>query len=928
MISLLGAAAKCLREHLRAPSPNSELKFSRQNFRKLFQETNRRQPLKCSCPPEQMWPDVQRCYWKNRNEIIEHIPSKHALPDMERIKTNLLAIALVSLKKNVKAEEMVELFRAFNDFLIDLDMVSFEWYIKPVSSFKMNSIIELHLVEVVANKWTDTANQTYRVVDPIKFRKIVKLLTDEDVGPKHCLIEVITKQLEFIAAQLQQFRWTNGSELADGEQVASTCALISAIRSSFLYLDEQHEYISFDLFMNERLKPFSNASSNSKSLDDFLKRIAFIKDSFWYFSKQNEMSVDKAVEMFQELNDAQYPTEPILQAYRQYTDHFEQYLTRQISSILLSIREFIEAPLVKHWTAEFKRDKLPKILAGVAAVWSTMASKDVSRSGKYLKPHCVQVLCVLRLLGADSNDKGVAKHLAQVLTGQGKSLVLGMIATVLALTGHKIQVVCYNKYLVERDAKDFSDLFCVFGVANAIHYSTYEGMANLVIAPEVEGKPVRLRSLVHNLLLAETYVERPKSPSTQALDNSVILMDEVDVFFTKDYYGNGYYPVATVMVPGVDMIQEKIWNLVHTSRMHHVQRVTDRMQTFITSPEFEYRNEFDKFYNKTETYDLLRDENNVCVRKATTNKELFAEHLELMINDAIEVATKPASHWKDYRLNRKDVITYKYNENSTTSAPKVDIEENYGYLNICCGALSYAMLPKNFPLILGVTGTLTTLNQQEKTAIERLYNIRKNSVMPTFFGCSNINFNPLEHFTNSSTEPGWMSAIFTQAHATIGSKRAVIVFFQDDSTLERFQSAYSGQFDRLNVLTENTDARKQEQLISEAGVAKTVTLATRGMGRGVDYKSSVAVEKNGGVHVIQTFFSLDSKEETQIRGRTARKDNKGSYELIVCDEHLKGQGLLRGEVSYAALDAVRTEIALKEHEDVAENIRRGVQRSP
>lgn len=93
------------------------------------------------------------------------------------------------------------------------------------------------------------------------------------------------------------------------------------------------------------------------------------------------------------------------------------------------------------------------------------------------------------------------------------------------------------------------------------------------------------------------------------------------------------------------------------------------------------------------------------------------------------------------------------------------------------------------------------------------------------------------------------------------------------------------------------------------------------MGRGVDYKSNVAVEKDGGVHVIQTFFSLDSKEKSQIRGRTARKDNKESYELIVCDEHLKLQGLLRGEVSYATLDAVRMEMALKEHEDVAENIR-------
>ena len=38
---------------------------------------------------------------------------------------------------------------------------------------------------------------------------------------------------------------------------------------------------------------------------------------------------------------------------------------------------------------------------------------------------------------------------------------------------------------------------------------------------------------------------------------------------------------------------------------------------------------------------------------------------------------------------------------------------------------------------------------------------------------------------------------------------------------------------------------------------------------------------NGGVHVIQTFFSETESEEIQIKGRTCRQDNPGSYELVV-----------------------------------------------
>ena len=84
------------------------------------------------------------------------------------------------------------------------------------------------------------------------------------------------------------------------------------------------------------------------------------------------------------------------------------------------------------------------------------------------------------------------------------------------------------------------------------------------------------------------------------------------------------------------------------------------------------------------------------------------------------------------------------------------------------------------------------------------------------------------------------------------------------------------------------------------------------MGRGVDFKSDCkAVEKNGGVHVIQTFFSLDIKEETQIKGRTARKENKGSYQLILCKKHLIDAGFLKNEeitVNYECLSKSREEI--------------------
>ncbi|KAL9692209.1 hypothetical protein quinque_015751, partial [Culex quinquefasciatus] len=781
--------------------------------------------------------DVFSSYWKNRCGIIENIPSKNALGEMEQIKKTLLAIVVVALRKNVGAEHVISLFRCLNDFIVDLDGVCFDWLIKAIPELAMSGMIELKLIKPVDNKWNGTRNQVYHVVKPVEFQQIAPVLLAGNAGPKHCVIEVISTLLGCMHTQLERERWTSNKCLSPSDQIVSSSVLISSIRSTLIYLREQEEYVSFDMFVEERINPFCKVVETCPSLSDFVKRVGMIKESFCYMRKQNEMSVAEALRMYGEQNDeGGFNAEQLQQAYEQYSDQFETYMAEtvpeedfkaKVAVLTKPLLESVQPGLFKEWTAEFKRTEMPKILAGVAAVWSTMVSADVSSTGKYFKPHCIQILCVLRLLGADSGEKGVSKHLAQVLTGQGKSLVLALIAAVLALTGHQVQLVCYNDYLVKRDAKDFADLYDILEIEDAVKYNTYREMANAMIAPEVNGNRMCLRKFVDDLILPEPGNTRPEKPKAQVQDHSVLLMDEVDVFFTKEYYGTEYCPITIPVVPGLCAIQAEIWNLVNNRGMVDVEQVKEQIQIFISSPRFVRKATFDEFLNQPTSYELLILNGENYVRQLFTNKRLFTEHLETMITNAISIATAP-SLYEDYKINN-EVFNY--------------------------------------------------------------FRLKKENYIPFVSG--------------------------------VGANRAAIIFFYDDKLLEDFRAQYCGQFDRLQVLTENTEQDKHEHLIGEAGVAKTVTLATRGMGRGVDYKSSVAVEKNGGVHVIQSFFSLDVKEETQIRGRTARKDNRGSYELIVLDEHLKTQQLIEAgqqEVTYARLDVARTKIALKENKDIEVSI--------
>jgi preprotein translocase subunit SecA len=65
---------------------------------------------------------------------------------------------------------------------------------------------------------------------------------------------------------------------------------------------------------------------------------------------------------------------------------------------------------------------------------------------------------------------------------------------------------------------------------------------------------------------------------------------------------------------------------------------------------------------------------------------------------------------------------------------------------------------------------------------------------------------------------------------------------------------------------------------------------TRSFGRGTDFiafdESIFGKNNDGGLHVIQTFLSLENSEEKQIQGRTARQGDPGTFRLIITTNHL------------------------------------------
>jgi hypothetical protein len=88
------------------------------------------------------------------------------------------------------------------------------------------------------------------------------------------------------------------------------------------------------------------------------------------------------------------------------------------------------------------------------------------------RPHPAQVVAILTLLNCELSMeyRQLKNHIIQILTGEGKSVVLGVTSVVLALTGCDVCCVCYSSYLSDRDFKDFNGVFEHSGVEQHVAY--------------------------------------------------------------------------------------------------------------------------------------------------------------------------------------------------------------------------------------------------------------------------------------------------------------------------------------------------------------------------------------------------------------------------------------------------------------------------
>lgn len=659
----------------------------------------------------------------------------------------------------------------------------------------------------------------------------------------------------------------------------------------------------------------------------------------------------------------------LLDMYAEYKTKYDELIVKYLPNnqdeveIVELVRQRVQGMMpcdLLSWD-DNKKKEIPLILAGIfsyftvtkcGASFNSIGESDdadaaVTAQQILITPHNIQVLTILRLLGCGDSSTSMQNQLMQIGTGEGKSIVLGALATIFGLFNCPVRCVCYSEYLSSRDYNDFKDIFVAFKCQHNIVYSKITTFSEDSIASQGN-----IRQLTQDMILNKftksppqreddkylgNKVECPSTPESEVKNESsetevscvsdenvvgeediklegssedprnqkevpkqshshsttsshlnhstklpILLVDEVDVFFGKDFYGQTYNQVTHISTPEVIALIRMIWKDRTSKPSIRTLTGSSEYQTLLANfPEWQYLidNELKLMCAQVKTFDQPS-----YVYDAEKDRIGYSEH------DTINYTLS---------FGYRTIFAYlRELDNGNVKATNVaTFDQQHLHMQVSCGQFSYASI--NPSCILGVSGTLSALTTYEEDVMAR-YRIDQYSLSPSVYGKKDLVFDQADQGIVIADDKadyfkGIVNVINKISRTTDANKkknRSVIVFFESGARLEEFRtSEYFRQVIEntgVNRLTENTGKDDRDYIIRKAATMGQVTLATKAFGRGTDFISrDTPLNELGGTHVLQTFLSEMLTEEIQIKGRTSRQGQKGSYGMILLlqDDH-------------------------------------------
>ncbi len=462
--------------------------------------------------------------------------------------------------------------------------------------------------------------------------------------------------------------------------------------------------------------------------------------------------------------------------------------------------------------------------------------------------------------------------LAEMATGEGKSVTAAVAAVIAALAGAPVHVITTNDYLVERDARRMQPLFDRFGLSS--------GFASAGRSEE-ERRDAYGRGIcyVSNKQLVFDYLRdrqhlgpRPSSISAQMRDlceanpaRSMLrglcfaIVDEADSVLIDD--------AITPLILSREVRREQeggqsIAAISLARRLHpHVHFQVDARARRVSLTE-QGEHELAALVSGLDGVWRNRRYRLELVRQALSAIHLFQRDRDYLVRDGriVLIDQSTGRVMADRKLQHGLHQMVETKEKCAISGRAETIS-----------SLSFQSFFRRYRFLCGMTGTAS----EAAAELRRVYGLCVVKV-PTHHRSARIAGRP-RFATDEKTH---RALLLAEVRGCIDAGRPVLVGTRSLAESERISACLTSASVPHRVLNARQD-EEEAAIVARAGERGAVTIATNMAGRGTDIPLGAGVREIGGLHVVVAELNDNRRVDRQLVGRGARQGDPGSFAYVV-----------------------------------------------
>ncbi len=445
-------------------------------------------------------------------------------------------------------------------------------------------------------------------------------------------------------------------------------------------------------------------------------------------------------------------------------------------------------------------------------------------------------------------------RIAEMKTGEGKTLVATLAIALNAMTGKGVHLVTVNDYLASRDAREMGALYNFLGFSVG---TVLEGMYDSKAKREAYNADITYGT---NNEFGFDYLRDNMSYSIENMtqrNHNFVIVDEVDSILIDE----ARTPLIISGPTNRSMQDYSDANRIALQLVRDEHFTVDEKDKVVLITE-EGITRAEELFGVENLYSAENASLPHALDQALKANYLFEIDVDYVVNDGevviVDEFTGRLSEGRRFSEGLHQALEAK---------EKVEVKEETQTL----ADITFQNYFRMYKKLSGMTGTAET----EATEFSQIYSLDVVSI-PTNIPITRKDLNDLIY----KTEKEKFSAVIDTIKKLSKMGQPILIGTASIEKSEALHAVLQKEKIAHTVLNAKNHAQEGE-IIKNAGAKGAVTIATNMAGRGVDIKVNDEVKALGGLYIVGTERHENRRIDNQLRGRSGRQGDAGTTQFYL-----------------------------------------------